>query len=274
MAKKEKSKKKKIFRLVILDNESLTEHFSLILSKLNIFAYGGALFILIAAITIILLIFTPLNFILPNQDNIKLNTLVAKNVMLIDSLEKEIVFRDNYFQNIQNILSDKNIEQFKADTSQTNIISQTEKDSIIKQLLAQQNDLINEIDKEDDLSINQSIFVKPIEGTISKSFSVSKEHFGIDIKSKPNAQILSAIKGTVTIASLSVNSEYIIQIQSGNIVTVYKKCSELLKKEGDKVDAGEPIAIIGKGDNSAEPILHFEIWEGGEPVNPVKYLKF
>lgn len=274
MAKKEKNKKKKIFRLVILDNESLTEHFSLILSKFNIFAYGGTIFIIIAILTSVLLIFTPLRFILPNKNNIKLQTQVATNSMLIDSLEKEIVFRDNYFQNIQNILNQKNIEQYKADTSQTKIISQTEKDSIIKQLLVQQNNLMNEINSKETFGTN-GIFVKPIEGTVASSFNVSKEHFGIDINAKANDKILSAMSGTVIFSSWTDNNGYTIQIQNDNLITIYKYCSELVKKQGDKVDAGETIAIVGhKEDKPNQALLHFEIWENGVPVNPIKYVKY
>lgn len=274
MAKKEKSKKKKIFRLVILDNENLKEHYSLILSKFNIFTYGGTIFIIIALLTFALLIFTPLRFILPNQDNIKLQTLVAKNTMLIDSLEKEIAFRDNYFQKIQDILNQKNIEQFKADTSKSKIISQAEKDSIIKQLVAQQNALINQIKSDDTLDGN-NIFIKPIEGTVSNEFNITKEHFGIDIIAKANDEVLSAISGKVIFSSWTKNDGYVIQIQNGNLITIYKYCSELIKKQGDEVEAGEPIAIVGyKSNKPNQPLLHFEIWEDGQPINPIKYLKY
>ena len=49
----------------------------------------------------------------------------------------------------------------------------------------------------------------------------------------------------------------------------------LLKKPGDRVKAGEAIAIVGEsGELSDGPHLHFELWLGGEPIDPVAYMVF
>jgi murein DD-endopeptidase MepM/ murein hydrolase activator NlpD len=56
---------------------------------------------------------------------------------------------------------------------------------------------------------------------------------------------------------------------------MYKHNSSLLKKEGDHVSAGEPIAIIGNtGELSTGPHLHFEIWYNGSAINPEDYIAF
>jgi murein DD-endopeptidase MepM/ murein hydrolase activator NlpD len=49
----------------------------------------------------------------------------------------------------------------------------------------------------------------------------------------------------------------------------------LLKKEGEFVKAGDPIAIIGQtGELTTGPHLHFELWSDGTPVNPKDYINF
>jgi len=80
--------------------------------------------------------------------------------------------------------------------------------------------------------------------------------------------------GTVILSSFTANDGNIIQIQhANNLISVYKHNSALLKKSGDYVKAGESIAFIGNsGDHSDGPHLHFELWEGGIPVNPLDYL--
>jgi murein DD-endopeptidase MepM/ murein hydrolase activator NlpD len=56
---------------------------------------------------------------------------------------------------------------------------------------------------------------------------------------------------------------------------VYKHNSVLLKKQGNIVQAGETIAIIGEtGELSNGPHLHLEIWINGIPVNPTDYIVF
>jgi len=49
----------------------------------------------------------------------------------------------------------------------------------------------------------------------------------------------------------------------------------LLKKEGDHVQAGDPIAIAGSsGELSTGPHLHFELWFNGTPIDPEEYIIF
>ena len=259
-----------------MDADSLKEKYSLLLTKLNSFTYGGLLFIIIATITTLLLIFTPLNNLIPQHGNIRLQSLVAQNKLLIDSLKKEIEIRDNYFINIQNIITNKDIEKFEADTTVDNILTKKEQDSINKVLLEQINTLKAGISSET-YQINKENFITPIQNAVvTNEFNTAKEHYGIDLAAPENTVVLSAQKGTVILASWTMNEGYIIEIQhSNNLITIYKHCGELLKKEGDQVDAAEPIALVGNtGENTTGYHLHFEIWENGIPINPRKYINF
>jgi murein DD-endopeptidase MepM/ murein hydrolase activator NlpD len=69
---------------------------------------------------------------------------------------------------------------------------------------------------------------------------------------------------------------HVIQLQHDeNIITIYKHNSVLLKKVGERVKAGEPIAIIGdSGEQSTGPHLHFELWHKGKAVDPQEYMSF
>ena len=69
---------------------------------------------------------------------------------------------------------------------------------------------------------------------------------------------------------------YTITIQhEGDILTTYKHNSKLLKKQGDKVSAGTPIAQVGNtGSLTTGAHLHFELWYKGEAVDPTKYISF
>jgi murein DD-endopeptidase MepM/ murein hydrolase activator NlpD len=51
---------------------------------------------------------------------------------------------------------------------------------------------------------------------------------------------------------------------ANDLVSIYKHNSVLLKKVGDKVKAGEAIAIVGNsGELTTGPHLHFELWLKG-----------
>jgi murein DD-endopeptidase MepM/ murein hydrolase activator NlpD len=49
----------------------------------------------------------------------------------------------------------------------------------------------------------------------------------------------------------------------------------VLRKVGDRVKAGEAIAIVGdSGELTSGPHLHFELWLGGAPIDPQTYMVF
>ena len=74
----------------------------------------------------------------------------------------------------------------------------------------------------------------------------------------------------------STQGGYTIGIQHDkNIISVYKHNAALLHQEGDIVNTGDPIAIIGKGGSTSTGThLHFELWFKGMPLNPEDYISF
>jgi murein DD-endopeptidase MepM/ murein hydrolase activator NlpD len=69
---------------------------------------------------------------------------------------------------------------------------------------------------------------------------------------------------------------YVIEVQhTSNIRSVYKHNARLMKKQGDRIKAGDAIAVVGNsGELTTGPHLHFEIWQNGTPVNPEDYIVF
>ena len=88
--------------------------------------------------------------------------------------------------------------------------------------------------------------------------------------------VKATLDGTVTLADWTVETGYVIYIQhENNLISVYKHNAELLKKVGNKVKAGDAIAIIGNsGELTTGPHLHFELWHNGTPIDPQTYIVF
>ena len=82
--------------------------------------------------------------------------------------------------------------------------------------------------------------------------------------------------GTVLFSGWTLETGNVIYIQhENNLTSAYKHNAELLKRTGERVKAGEAIAIIGNsGELSTGPHLHFELWYNGQPVDPEKYIVF
>ena len=88
--------------------------------------------------------------------------------------------------------------------------------------------------------------------------------------------IVAILDGVVILSTYTADTGYLIQIQHNqDFVSVYKHCGSLLKKQGDRVKAGEVIALVGDtGTLSTGPHLHFELWYKGQAVNPEYYIAF
>jgi len=130
--------------------------------------------------------------------------------------------------------------------------------------------------KKDYNGISRFVFFTPINGSVINGFNIKTKHYGVDILSKKDTPIKATLDGTVLLSTWTFEGGYVIIIQhEEDITSVYKHNSTLLKLQGERVKAGEPIAIIGNtGKLSTGPHLHFELWYQRNPVNPADFINF
>ncbi len=97
-------------------------------------------------------------------------------------------------------------------------------------------------------------------------------HKGIDI-TVWYGEVYATKDGTVVEAGwrTTYGRTVVIEHEMG-FSTLYGHLSKLLVSEGDKVSAGDLIAISGNSGRSSGPHLHYEIRLNDTPVDPFKYL--
>ncbi len=97
-------------------------------------------------------------------------------------------------------------------------------------------------------------------------------NYGIDIKASGDLSVKSVGEGVVSAVEwLPGYGTVLIMSHKGNFRTVYGHLSEVFVKEGDKVNTG---GVIGKINEGVEGnILHFEVWNGRQNVDPITWLK-
>jgi murein DD-endopeptidase MepM/ murein hydrolase activator NlpD len=124
--------------------------------------------------------------------------------------------------------------------------------------------------------LKDMFFFSPVKGIVSNKYDSRTGHLGVDIVADKDAPLKAIYDGTVIMSSWTDETGYVITVQhQSDLLTVYKHCSVLLKKQGDFVRAGEILAIIGNsGELTTGPHLHFELWYKGNPINPEGLVAF
>lgn len=96
-----------------------------------------------------------------------------------------------------------------------------------------------------------------------------RRHTGVDIKTKPNDKILAAFDGTVVMSQRYYGYGNYIKIKHDNgIETIYSHNSKNYVNVGDRVKAGQVIALTGQTGRATTPHLHFECRVNGQPFDP------
>lgn len=121
----------------------------------------------------------------------------------------------------------------------------------------------------------------PVTGPISSYYGYrtspggigSTFHEGVDIAGDYGTPISATAAGTVTKAGWVGGYGYLVEVRHADgIVTRYGHNSAVLVYEGQHVDQGSMIALMGSTGNSTGPHCHYEVRIHGEAVNPMYFL--
>ncbi len=279
------SKLQKKYRLELLDEISFSTKLSFRTSRLYIILIVLVYSIVIVSMVVALMMYTPLKIVIPGYPDRNTRLSMERNAFIADSLINELKQKEQFFNSIKNVISGNDFKNSHLDSSslltpiETKQIefSRSKTDSLFRKKYEEKekyNLRVSSIKKNKDLS--SILFYAPIEGIISTKFNPKEKHFGVDIISSENNRVSAILEGTVIFSGWTLDTGYVLQIQhSNNLISVYKHNSELLKKEGTHVKAGEAIALLGNsGELTSGPHLHFEMWHEGIPLNPQDYIKF
>ncbi|WP_455587785.1 M23 family metallopeptidase [Bacteroides sp.] len=269
------------YKLTIINENTLEEVVGLRVSKLN------GLSVLLSVLTVLFVIaatiiaFTPLRNYLPGYMNSEIRAQVVENALRVDSLQQLVDRQNLYIMNIQDIFSGK----VRIDSVQSmDTLTTLRKDTLMERTKREEEfrrkyeetEKYNLTSIASQPNVNGLIFYRPTRGMISDRFDAEKKHYGTDIAATPNESVVATLDGTVVLSTYTAETGYLIEVQHNqDFISVYKHCGSLLKREGDKVQAGEVIALVGNsGTLTTGPHLHFELWHKGRAVNPENYIVF
>jgi murein DD-endopeptidase MepM/ murein hydrolase activator NlpD len=98
-------------------------------------------------------------------------------------------------------------------------------------------------------------------------------HYGVDLAASPGRVVSAAGEGWVVRAGWTGGYGLLVEVRHpGDLTTRYGHLSAILCAPGDPVSPGRVLGLVGKTGVATGPHLHFEVWRGGEPSDPLPWL--
>ena len=264
----DKNRKSRKYRAALMDAATHQRLWSIVFTRPAFIAAIVSLIVLLLVIFYLLIAFTPLRSFIPGYPDAQARRQAVQNAIRIDSLETQILQWELYTENLKKVVAgeeplllDSLILRRQESGRDADSVFLARRDSLLRARVT--------------VPIEALSFYTPLKGVVSQSFDRTL-HPWVDVTAPTGTAVMAVLDGTVVFAGWEEADGYTLAIQHrGDILSVYKRNEKLLKKAGDTVKAGTPVALVGssgsltKGDH-----LRFELWYAGEAVDPAAYINF
>ncbi|HEY7369904.1 MAG TPA: M23 family metallopeptidase [Thermoanaerobaculia bacterium] len=142
------------------------------------------------------------------------------------------------------------------------------------------NDIESQIDRRKSVLLSTPT-VAPVEGLLNSGFGMRRDpfhgnpafHAGLDIATPSGQPVGATAEGVVVKAGWHGEYGNLVEIQHrSGYRTLYGHLSKILVAEGQKVERGDKIGLVGSTGRSTAPHLHYEVRVGDRLVNPLEYI--
>lgn len=282
---KRKIIKKKLFtknRLVILNEDTFEEIFSLRLTLMNVFVVATIGMFLIIFITTYIIAFTPLREYIPGYASTQLKKDATELALKSDSLNYALKKNEAYIESIKKVLTgDLEYAKFNKDSISASVLEPVSEE----ELKPSSADLKfrEGVDREDKYNLFEkakpkvsTVLFPPVKGMITEKFNPKEKHYAVDIALAKNTPIKSILSGRVIFADWTPTTGNVVIIRhNSGFISVYKHAASVTVSQGDAVKTGEVIALAGStGQESTGVHLHFELWKDGYSIDPSIFIEF
>ena len=283
MAQQNKEKKTRNFRLTLVDDKTHKHLWTAHFTRISFIVSIISAVVMLSAAVYCVIAYTPVRTFIPGYPDAHSKRAAIQNAIRIDSLENVIYRWELYSENLRRVVEGR--EPLKIDSlvnaaqaareSRADAAELLRRDSLLRESVREEEEFGISARAKRDLPIEGLHFFTPIKGVISQGYDANIHPY-IDLTAPEGSVVKAVMDGTVIFAGWSEEAGNTIQIQhESDIVSIYKHNEKLLKKVGEKVTAGSPIALVGNtGSQTTGAHLHFELWHKGETVDPTLYIKF
>lgn len=280
MGRQNQKESDKIFRLSFVDDNTHKSFWSLRFRKHGLALTVATVVLAVIALAFAVIAVTPLKTLIPGYPDEISRRAAVENAIKIDSLESAMTRWAIYSENLRKVLSGEETGRLDSLLKAGSSAYLSDKS---REELARRDSVLRETVREEEqfqisgtqrsLPLDGMHFFPPVKGVISQGYD-RVLHPAVDISAPAGSVVSATYDGTVIFAGWDDNLGNMIILQhEGDLVTIYQHNQKLLKKTGEAVKAGTPIALVGNtGSISKSDHLRFEMWHNGASVDPTKYL--
>lgn len=281
------------YRLVFSNEKTHEQSFvikRITIQKMVVTAIIAAFFLIF--LTTIIIALTPLRMYIPGYTTQKDYKLYKQTAAQVDSLEEIIQHNQQYIDHISKMFAGDvptidetdNGAEGTPETHTTirdkkrmaETIEVEEEAEMILGRISEGNENSNSnLSGISKANISNLSIYPPAIGSVVRVFDATKKHYGIDILALKNSVVSCIADGVVIFSGYNATDGNVIIIQHpGNLISIYKRNTTIMKSTGARVHSGEAIATIGNTGNIEGKThhLHFELWYNGFPIDPLHYL--
>lgn len=283
MTKHNREKKRTNYRLAVIDDKSHEQLVTIRFTKTSAFVAILTILVMLCALVYSITAYTPVRTFIPGYPDAHSKRAAIQNAIKVDSLERVIFRWEMYSENLKRVLAGEEalkidsilINTRKPSDAKADVSGLMKQDSLLRQNVMEEEQFGISARKQRDLPVEGMLFFTPLKGVVSQGYDAAIHPY-VDITAPSGSVVKAVLDGTVIFSGWSDDAGHTIQIQhDGDIVSIYKHNEKLLKKTGDKVSAGTPIALVGNtGEMTTGAHLHFELWHKGETLDPTKHISF
>ena len=283
MTKHNREKKRTNYRLAVIDDKSHEQLVTIRFTKTSAFVAILTILVMLCALVYSITAYTPVRTFIPGYPDAHSKRAAIQNAIKVDSLERVIFRWEMYSENLKRVLAGEEalkidsilINTRKPSDAKADVSGLMKQDSLLRQNVMEEEQFGISARKQRDLPVEGMLFFTPLKGVVSQGYDPAIHPY-VDITAPSGSVVKAVLDGTAIFSGWSDDAGHTIQIQhDGDIVSIYKHNEKLLKKTGDKVSAGTPIALVGNtGEMTTGAHLHFELWHKGETLDPTKHISF
>jgi murein DD-endopeptidase MepM/ murein hydrolase activator NlpD len=261
------------YRVVLLDEASFEERFSMVLSRFNVSLAVGTTAVVLILATILLVAYTPLREYIPGYASTYLRRSAISLDQESDSLMTQVAYQEAFIRRFQAVINN----DLPADSlGAANVLpagwspkhlKPTDRELALRQSVAElEAKAKTVVDPDKDL-------LMPLVGTLIEGQRSARRNFGIKISGEEGAEVQSMKDGTVLAieGTPSLGFTVLVQHQGGGLGR-YGNLGKANRRVGDYVKQGDVLGNIGEAPEGEIPFVSIQYWLNGESLNLEKLL--